>query len=974
MLPRRQIHKHPYARQMNAADGPYKESNISNILSFLLVTTTFPKHNPSTTLPFVPCLSQRTTMGGEEKPPPVLMLPSDPQQEQQQQQQPLPQQQLHQQQPISAPNSPSYFSQPVNPSQPFFTAAPGPTHTPGFGTEYNGGQGSSSAGANNIYTSNSTFSIPSIIAMNGSSGSTPFQPQVSGVLHSNTFSGIANPTRSSMSISPSHNFSNVMQHHKFRSPSLPVNTLGTSIELPQLTSISVVEAHSFLQNEPELTLFVDIRPFTLYSKSRVQSAVNVCIPTTLLKRPTFVLARFAECMIPAQRDAIEHLDRYNSVVIYDQATEEVSPSTCSPAPLIYTILKFSRSPSLQGKLYYIQGGFQSFEKEFADSVDQSAIVAERYNSSNISNSGSGSNTSSKPAGKHGYSNSQPTNSPLTHTFNFPPVLTGFSLPTNSTKDGPMKPFASNIRSSLDGIDVDDEVAPVSIPKDLAPEEVNACFPLWLQDIINKDTGPRNIFRRFHDIEEAEKVRLQSAFSRGTSMLNTGNTTPTITTTGGSSSTGRLLDVGSPSPLASLSPTTPGGGHIKYSFSAGVELGSKNRYNNIWPYDHTRVKVPELSASTTATGAAPTNGTASHDPRNTLTTHTTNTTILYYDDTKTTNATNESQLNYNNYEKSRSGSGDYFNASYITTKGTKMRYIATQGPLPDTFTDFWHVVWAKRIPVIVMLTAEAEGGSIKCHRYWNDGVYGGIALRLVTADSVVLSERTGTCVTIRKFELVPVSIEGATGTKVEGDSNGARHTVVQVQYTAWPDLGSPANPEDLIALCMLKNKYLESWMQENTVSADNELLPWTIVHCSAGCGRTGTFCTVDSVISLLKDQAKNNPAETPFHNTAAITSAMPAAGSEGKRENGQMAATDKGSGVTNTTGYDNVESHDLIYRTVHNFRRQRLSMVQVLRQYVLCYETVILWIHNQCGPAKHDQSTPRQLQGLLPQFQDERPNK
>lgn len=38
--------------------------------------------------------------------------------------------------------------------------------------------------------------------------------------------------------------------------------------------------------------------------------------------------------------------------------------------------------------------------------------------------------------------------------------------------------------------------------------------------------------------------------------------------------------------------------------------------------------------------------------------------------------------------------------------------------------------------------------------------------------------------------------------------------------------------------------------------------------------------------------------------------------------------------------------DLIEKTVEDFRGQRLSMVQSLRQYVLCYETVLEWIAQQ----------------------------
>ena len=41
-----------------------------------------------------------------------------------------------------------------------------------------------------------------------------------------------------------------------------------------------------------------------------------------------------------------------------------------------------------------------------------------------------------------------------------------------------------------------------------------------------------------------------------------------------------------------------------------------------------------------------------------------------------------------------------------------------------------------------------------------------------------------------------------------------------------------------------------------------------------------------------------------------------------------------------------EDLDLIERTVEDFRLQRLSMVQSLRQFVLCYESVLEWLVEQ----------------------------
>jgi protein-tyrosine phosphatase len=49
-----------------------------------------------------------------------------------------------------------------------------------------------------------------------------------------------------------------------------------------------------------------------------------------------------------------------------------------------------------------------------------------------------------------------------------------------------------------------------------------------------------------------------------------------------------------------------------------------------------------------------------------------------------------------------------------------------------------------------------------------------------------------------------------------------------------------------------------------------------------------------------------------------------------------------------------EEVDLVQKTVEDFRMQRISMVQTLRQYVLCYETVLEWIGQQRSGGRKQQ--------------------
>lgn len=56
---------------------------------------------------------------------------------------------------------------------------------------------------------------------------------------------------------------------------------------------------------------------------------------------------------------------------------------------------------------------------------------------------------------------------------------------------------------------------------------------------------------------------------------------------------------------------------------------------------------------------------------------------------------------------------------MSVKDEEYMYIACQGPLPTTLSDFWQMVLEQKSNVIAMMTREVEGGKVKCQRYWPD---------------------------------------------------------------------------------------------------------------------------------------------------------------------------------------------------------------------------------------------------------------
>ncbi|XP_072241597.1 receptor-type tyrosine-protein phosphatase eta [Leuresthes tenuis] len=198
----------------------------------------------------------------------------------------------------------------------------------------------------------------------------------------------------------------------------------------------------------------------------------------------------------------------------------------------------------------------------------------------------------------------------------------------------------------------------------------------------------------------------------------------------------------------------------------LENKPKNRYNNVLPYDSSRVKLSIIHGSP-------------------------------YD--------------------------DYINANYMPGYLSRKEFIAAQGPLPTTVNEFWRMIWEKNILTLVMLTRCNEQGRVKCEQYWSPGTKHFEDITVTTTSEIPLDDWT-----IRDFD-------------VKNMKTAEVRSVRHFHFTAWPDHGVPETTELLISFRHLVREHMNQYSRNSP----------TMVHCSAGVGRTGTFIAIDRLIFQIE---------------------------------------------------------------------------------------------------------------------------
>ncbi|XP_045442575.1 tyrosine-protein phosphatase non-receptor type 9 isoform X1 [Pipistrellus kuhlii] len=191
--------------------------------------------------------------------------------------------------------------------------------------------------------------------------------------------------------------------------------------------------------------------------------------------------------------------------------------------------------------------------------------------------------------------------------------------------------------------------------------------------------------------------------------------------------------------------------------------------------------------------------------------------------------------------------DYINASFMDGYKQKNAYIGTQGPLENTYRDFWLMVWEQKVLVIVMTTRFEEGGRRKCGQYWP-----------LEKDSRI---RFG-FLTVTNLGVENMNHYKKTTLEIHNTEERQKRQVTHFQFLSWPDYGVPSSAASLIDFLRAvrrQQRLAVSSMGAHAKGQSPE--PPIVVHCSAGIGRTGTFCSLDICLAQLEELGTLNVFQT-----------------------------------------------------------------------------------------------------------------
>jgi tyrosine-protein phosphatase 2/3 len=228
-------------------------------------------------------------------------------------------------------------------------------------------------------------------------------------------------------------------------------------------------------------LLLDLRGSQQYAQSRIEGALNLCIPTTLLKRPMYNIQRLQKTFnVPADQERFARWRSVKYLVVYDSFSSEKHEAVSC----MNMIRKFTNE-GFNGSTCILRGGFDSFKDTHPGLIDDT--------------------TGPEVSGSSPFMTNQDGS-----RSNLPPVIGGVALPRAANTSNP---FFANIRQNMD---LADGVGQMDISR--PPGLESPTLPRWLRDASTNVDHGKQVSDKFLSIERQEQSRMKSAFS----MFGPGN--------------------------------------------------------------------------------------------------------------------------------------------------------------------------------------------------------------------------------------------------------------------------------------------------------------------------------------------------------------------------------------------------------------------------------------------------------------------
>ncbi|KAM6498313.1 hypothetical protein JOM56_006261 [Amanita muscaria] len=578
-------------------------------------------------------------------------------------------------------------------------------------------------------------------------------------------------------------------------------------------------------------LILDLRPSAAYTSARLPRALSLAVPTTLLRRPLFSLDRLSAMLANADvRARFASWPSASRILVYDADSTSLPDSS-----IINALLGKFRTEGFTHDLAWIQGGFYAVVREASSLVDTRSLGTRIDDDDK-------NDASRLPT----HSVLRPNRLPMAAFTLSSTTLSSYNMaPSLTQRLKPPGPLTTDMDAVFHNRPAFNPFFDVVRQNIELSHGITERIPLSLT---------HRVRHRIHDLpfcwlqdivrradpkvcpdgsltDGSESEQIDPAnMAQGAEILATQFYQIEL------AEQRRLMSILEHHSRETEKNDISGTSSFPFSIVAGIEKGEKNRYRHIWPFEHARVRL--------------------HHKR---------------------------------------GSGDdYINASYVQPLGTSRRYIATQGPLPATFQDFWMLCWEQNVHVIVMLTREVEGAMVKCGAYWTDSAFGPFRLRLLSTTGELPTDNVDN--NIGYFAPQPSSALETRSPNGSSSHNRQSATIKRVfelthvdypqvkprrvthfQFLEWPDMNVPDDPQGVLELIKEVDKAVEETQETRApVSGGDGTSPLlcdmphagldertgiakhamgknspVLLHCSAGVGRTGGFIAVDAILDAIK---------------------------------------------------------------------------------------------------------------------------